>query len=297
MRNLLLSFAFIVAYTQLSQAQNQVFFKDFRGKAYAISKKKLLEPFDTTLFDNRIIEDVNWKEINYKSSDCIGGIGDLWIDESTYGIYLKSTMGVSEKGCYEFSLDTDDGSYLWIDNHLVIDNSGDHKMTYKKQNIFLEPGKYDVRIWYYQLQGPCGFIFNALNVKENSDCNKLGKDKQELVSESFTLSSAVLFESGSHIVKPSSNSEVKQIIAKAKEISVNRIEVLGHTDNVGSEESNEQLSLKRAQSIKQIIDSYINDNKIKVTAIGKGESAPIDSNETLEGRVNNRRVEIILIRD
>lgn len=71
------------------------------------------------------------------------------------------------------------------------------------------------------------------------------------------------------------------------------IDVVGHTDDVGSDVYNQALSERRAQSVA----AYINNqgvNPVRVVAIGRGESQPIDSNATEDGRARNRRVELTL---
>lgn len=70
-----------------------------------------------------------------------------------------------------------------------------------------------------------------------------------------------------------------------------KLKIVGHTDSIGSEEYNLELSLKRAQSVKD----YFTANNIDATRIvidGKGENNPIANNQTVEGRSLNRRVEI-----
>ena len=73
-----------------------------------------------------------------------------------------------------------------------------------------------------------------------------------------------------------------------------KVELSGHTDNTGSEVLNNRLSQKRAEAVvKYLISKAI--DKEKLTAKGYGSTAPIDSNETLEGRQNNRRTEFEII--
>lgn len=73
-----------------------------------------------------------------------------------------------------------------------------------------------------------------------------------------------------------------------------RIRITGHTDNVGSDEANLKLSEGRAYSVRQaMIDRGIDANRIE--AEGKGESEPIATNDTEEGRQQNRRVEFVIL--
>ena len=78
---------------------------------------------------------------------------------------------------------------------------------------------------------------------------------------------------------------------KAKGGSVVDVDVIGHTDSTGPEEYNEQLSLRRATSVKNyLVDQGVDPGIIDVS--GKGETMPIADNGTRAGRAQNRRVEI-----
>ena len=83
---------------------------------------------------------------------------------------------------------------------------------------------------------------------------------------------------------------LKDVMDKHPEIVVT---VTGHTDNVGKPASNLTLSQKRADNIKKmLVAKGIDESRIK--AIGKGDTMPIESNKTKEGRAKNRRIEITI---
>lgn len=72
------------------------------------------------------------------------------------------------------------------------------------------------------------------------------------------------------------------------------IRIIGHTDDIGSEQDNLLLSLGRAEAVKQaLVDRGVNDERIETE--GKGETEPIAPNDTEEGRAENRRVEFIVL--
>jgi outer membrane protein OmpA-like peptidoglycan-associated protein len=73
------------------------------------------------------------------------------------------------------------------------------------------------------------------------------------------------------------------------------MEITGHTDNKGTTEYNSQLSLNRANAIKDYILTKVKINPAIITVKAEGESRPIASNETNAGRQKNRRVEIVLV--
>jgi len=72
------------------------------------------------------------------------------------------------------------------------------------------------------------------------------------------------------------------------------INITGHTDNVGNEQDNLLLSQQRAQAVRQaLLDKGISSARLSHT--GKGESEPIASNDTIEGRQANRRTEFSVL--
>jgi outer membrane protein OmpA-like peptidoglycan-associated protein len=78
-----------------------------------------------------------------------------------------------------------------------------------------------------------------------------------------------------------------------KEYDKTILEVAGHTDNTGSDQYNQALSERRAQSVAQYLESH-GVNSQRVATVGAGETHPIAPNTTAEGRQANRRVELSL---
>ncbi|HIF9106960.1 TPA: OmpA family protein [Photobacterium damselae] len=72
-----------------------------------------------------------------------------------------------------------------------------------------------------------------------------------------------------------------------------QIYVVGYTDSRGSEAYNQKLSVKRADAVAEALRSVMNVDGSRIIAEGRGESNPVASNDTAEGRAQNRRVEII----
>ena len=71
------------------------------------------------------------------------------------------------------------------------------------------------------------------------------------------------------------------------------IDFVGHTDSTGSAAYNQKLSVARAQNVAKLLREYGLKNSISYgTITGQGESNPADTNDTVEGRYNNRRVEL-----
>jgi OOP family OmpA-OmpF porin len=72
-----------------------------------------------------------------------------------------------------------------------------------------------------------------------------------------------------------------------------KLEIDGHTDNVGSASANQTLSDQRAASVKQYLVSNFQIDRSRLTSKGFGATTPIASNTTADGRAENRRVELV----
>jgi OOP family OmpA-OmpF porin len=75
--------------------------------------------------------------------------------------------------------------------------------------------------------------------------------------------------------------------------STYRVRIEGHTDNIGSHASNQRLSAKRAESIKRYLVQHYAIAQGRLEAKGYGDSKPRATNDTQEGRDQNRRVEVV----
>jgi outer membrane protein OmpA-like peptidoglycan-associated protein len=73
--------------------------------------------------------------------------------------------------------------------------------------------------------------------------------------------------------------------------------VAGHTDNVGADDYNYELGKKRAEAVTRYLITQKNVDPMRVVPVSYGKSAPVESNQTSQGRAKNRRVEILLYRD
>ena len=100
----------------------------------------------------------------------------------------------------------------------------------------------------------------------------------------------LLFETGKDIIMPSSLPELKRIATFVATYGY-RVQLAGHTDNVGKAEDNQVLSQARAEAVRRQLIAY-GCNPDNIEALGYGDTRPIASNETEQGRQSNRRVEI-----
>ncbi len=122
---------------------------------------------------------------------------------------------------------------------------------------------------------------------------EMAQVKEEARGVVITLSGSVLFSTGKYQLLPIAKDKLNDVAKALVDQGYKKIIVEGHTDSQGSESTNEALSLKRANAVREhLVSQGIESSKI--VANGLGESRPIASNDTPEGRANNRRVEIIV---
>ncbi|HKV23426.1 MAG TPA: OmpA family protein [Candidatus Acidoferrum sp.] len=108
--------------------------------------------------------------------------------------------------------------------------------------------------------------------------------------------SDVLFDTGSYTLKPGAREKLAKISGILLAHPGLNMQIEGHTDSVGSDEFNQQLSERRADSVRD----FLAEQGVPVSTIaakGLGKSQPVASNDTPEGRQRNRRVEIVLSGD
>jgi outer membrane protein OmpA-like peptidoglycan-associated protein len=106
--------------------------------------------------------------------------------------------------------------------------------------------------------------------------------------------SGILFDVGKSTIKAGSQASLERIAGVLTQYPQHQILVEGHTDATGSDELNLQLSRDRASSVRSALVAAGVDAS-KITAEGYGESRPVASNDTREGRQQNRRVEIVIV--
>lgn len=106
----------------------------------------------------------------------------------------------------------------------------------------------------------------------------------------------VFFETGKAVLRSDSYPELDKIVDILLKNASLVIEIQGHTDNVGSNESNQKLSQDRAEAVRKYLLSKKVQNE-RVTSIGYGEMRPVATNDTEEGRAQNRRVQLSIVRN
>ncbi len=108
------------------------------------------------------------------------------------------------------------------------------------------------------------------------------------------LNADTFFDFDKATLKPEGRQVLDQVAAQAETINLETLIAVGHTDSIGTEEYNQGLSERRANTVK----NYLVSKGIpadRIYAEGKGETSPVADNSTREGRAQNRRVEIEIV--
>ena len=123
----------------------------YEGSEMSVDKMQQLQPVKSGLVNNFTIENKNRK--------------------SVYGFMYTGYIRISKTGLYDFYTESDDGSMLYIDDKLIVDNNGNHGFEEKAGRAILETGLHKIKLMYYDAGGD-----NGLKVSYNFN----GKDKMEI---------------------------------------------------------------------------------------------------------------------
>lgn len=233
-------------------------------------------------------------------------------------VYYSSEKGKEEGDLDLFYFDLPEGarpiSVTYLNGIITNITSGDF-LNAEVQLIDLETGNSinsfssDATTGEYLISIPSGKNY-ALNVSKNgflfhsenfsladhnpSEPYKLNIKLQPVKTGESVILKNIFFETGSADLKKESTIELNKLILLLKENQNLKIEISGHTDNVGGEKENLTLSENRA---KAVYDFLVNAGiaATKLSYKGYGETRPISLNDTEEGRATNRRTEFTVI--
>lgn len=113
-------------------------------------------------------------------------------------------------------------------------------------------------------------------------------------SEKVTFAADAFFDFDKSVLKPEAKAKLDDLVGKTKDINLEVIIAVGHTDSVGTDAYNQKLSVRRSEAVKEYLVSK-GVEKNRVYTEGKGEKQPVADNKTSEGRAKNRRVEIEVV--
>lgn len=135
-----------------------------------------------------------------------------------------------------------------------------------------------------------GFIGSLSQVKDDTIVIVYEKDKKQYktIFKEYTF-----FDFGKYSIKVKGKKKLNKLIEILEKKNVQKLKIIGHTDNIGSKKYNKQLSINRAIEVSNYLLNNSSISMKNTIVEGKGEEEPLYTNTTAEGREKNRRVEII----
>ncbi|MDA8086535.1 MAG: OmpA family protein, partial [Nitrospiraceae bacterium] len=214
-----------------------------------------------------------------------------WPDHGDGTIYISGEAGRSKNTTT--SVEKNDGRV----HHIAVSVNGTFVKAYiDNQRVVNDPDAVTRPIEYIGilLHANHGYsdtvMFTGFRVAEG------GKDiKSALDTDGRIVTHGILFDTGSDRIRPESLPTLKRILALLKESPGLKFSIEGHTDNQGTKGLNQPLSERRAKAVLAwLVSKGIASDRLQ--SKGWGDSKPIDTNDTPEGRANNRRVEFVRIK-
>lgn len=215
-----------------------------------------------------------------------------------FAINYHGTMMVPQDGKYNFKLTSDDGSKLYIDDKLLIDNDGTHATQSKEGSAQLTRGVHSIRVPYFQ--GPRVELALVLEVARDGGTYQLFKTDnfapaqvtQQGGQTKVTLGEAILFDFDKSNLKPGVDAVLAEVKSSVIDQKPNgKILIAGYTDDVGTDAYNLGLSDRRAQSVAGWLQRA-GVQAARITTKGYGKAQPVVANTNDANRARNRRVEI-----
>jgi len=115
-----------------------------------------------------------------------------------------------------------------------------------------------------------------------------------VAASKVTFAADAFFDFDKSVLKPEGRAKLDDLVSKIKDVNLEVIIAVGHTDSIGTVAYNQKLSVRRAEAVKAyLVSKGIEKNRVYTE--GKGKSQPIADNRTAEGRAKNRRVEIEVV--
>jgi OOP family OmpA-OmpF porin len=224
-------------------------------------------------------------------------------------IYWVDSEG---KNIGEFDVYGNDATYLSIKSKTLADKSLSSKLTKGAHIMRIMATKHSIKCYVDEVRvanvpqvenfNPVGFRLHHRPYRDPENPTLFrgfrfaegGKSMREQLDETGKIvTHGILFDVDSHRIKGESYKTLQEIGQLLQDDAELRLSIEGHTDSDGSDEHNMTLSQNRANSVRDYLISTYSIEGSRLEAKGWGESKPIDTNDTAEGKANNRRVELV----
>ena len=129
--------------------------------------------------------------------------------------------------------------------------------------------------------------------QDEDGCPDAKPQRVEVTSDQIVIRQRINFTTGKAVILPDSFPVLDDVAQALKDYPNMRVEIGGHTDNVGDDAQNQRLSKDRADAVFEYLLSK-GVPAMRMSTMGYGETRPVDTNMTDAGKLNNRRVEFVI---
>jgi outer membrane protein OmpA-like peptidoglycan-associated protein len=140
---------------------------------------------------------------------------------------------------------------------------------------------------------PGGTPASAASMSGNAAAGTAKRIEEDLAKDGRSIIYGIYFDFASDRIKEESEPVLSEIAQVLRDNPTWNLNVEGHTDSIGSDADNLDLSQRRSAAVKQALTTRYKVGLNRLQTSGYGESRPKDRNDTMEGRARNRRVELV----
>jgi len=220
----------------------------------------------------------------------------LMFDENGWPAHTPGSIHISGEGGKSHNTTTAADKNDGRTHHIAVSVNGTFVKAYiDSQRVVNDPDAITRPVTFVGMHLFANHGYSETVMFTNFRVAEGGKDiKSTLTTEGKIVTHGILFDTGSDRIKPESLPTLKKILAILEEDPNLKFSIEGHTDNQGKKEINQPLSEQRANAVKTwLTGKGISESRLKTK--GWGDTKPIDTNDTPEGRANTRRVEFVKI--
>jgi len=259
-------------------------FKEFEEAQLLLSKP--YEKGDEWVADKVLPLEGQVTYIHYTKPDTVSALQIFRNYQSAFNKSGFKELFVCNRPCTETNLSS--FKDLLKARELYLNHARDNQyIAAQKGNVYVSMFVNDGGVWLFVVE------------KGEMATDKISVVGNSPIAEALNKSGRVdvyglTFDTGKSTLKPSSQttlSELAQILNDNQQIN---LDVIGHTDNVGTEESNLTLSQQRSDQVVAALVSDYGISPTRLNPLGKGQSQPVASNDNEKGKATNRRVEFVI---
>jgi OmpA-OmpF porin, OOP family len=212
--------------------------------------------------------------------------------KGTYFLMEQGRAGVDGETGPKAKTDTDAVTKGLAPVRIMVDGNyakmfvGEHRVANVPNATIIRGDKLHMIFWYARSDQPT-YIGNIRVMAGGAELY------DALVADGRFATQGILFDTGSDVIRPESTPTLRDIGDMLRQHSDLRLRIEGHTDATGNADANKSLSERRAAAVKAFLVSTYGVDASRIESQGLGQTKPVASNDSPEGRQQNRRVELV----